>query len=156
MSSQRTPLLFATLVLTACAAVLPASAAQLPGHHPAYLRALTDLRAARWDLEHRPGDPAVSAQENAAVSETDAAISELKLAAEEDGKNLAAAPHEEGAFDRAGRLHRALSLMMRAHDDVRMEEDNPATRDARGRIEQHIDQAVQATERAIHDAEQHH
>ena len=29
--------------------------ADLPGRHPAYLHALTDLRTARWMVEHRPG-----------------------------------------------------------------------------------------------------
>ncbi|MEH2129414.1 MAG: hypothetical protein V7K86_01855, partial [Nostoc sp.] len=33
--------------------------ADLPGKHPYYLHALTDLRTARWLLEHRPGDAAV-------------------------------------------------------------------------------------------------
>lgn len=41
--------------------VLPLSAcADLPGMHPGYLHALTDLRAARWNLEHRAGDAAIS------------------------------------------------------------------------------------------------
>ena len=38
--------------------------ADLPGKHPYYLHALSDLRAARWMLEHRPGDAAVSGQED--------------------------------------------------------------------------------------------
>ena len=33
--------------------------ADLPGKHPYYLHALSDLRTARWMLEHRPGDAAV-------------------------------------------------------------------------------------------------
>ena len=46
------------LAALACTAAFTgcAGAADLPGHHPAYLHALTDLRAARWNLEHRPGD----------------------------------------------------------------------------------------------------
>ena len=51
--------------------------ADLPGKHPAYLHALTDLRAARWMLEHRPGDAAVSANEDAAINEIDTAIREI-------------------------------------------------------------------------------
>jgi hypothetical protein len=52
------------------ALTLPFAAnADLPGKHPAYLHALTDLRAARWMVEHRPGDAAVSAQEDLAVAE---------------------------------------------------------------------------------------
>jgi len=33
-----------------------ASCLSLPNNHPAYLHALEDLRAARWMIEHRPGD----------------------------------------------------------------------------------------------------
>ena len=56
--------------------------ADLPGKHPAYLHALTDLRTARWMLEHRPGDAAVSGNEDAAITEIDAAIREIALIVE--------------------------------------------------------------------------
>ena len=46
-----------------------AANADLPGKHPAYLHALTDLRAARWMLEHRPGDAVVSTHEDIAIME---------------------------------------------------------------------------------------
>jgi hypothetical protein len=62
----------------ALAFVLPLAAnADLPGNHPAYLHALSDLRAARWMLEHRAGDAAVSGQEDVAITEIDAAINEM-------------------------------------------------------------------------------
>jgi len=61
--------------------------ADMPGKHPAYLHALSDLRTARWMLEHRPGDAAVSAREDVAVAEIDASINEIKHAAIDDGKN---------------------------------------------------------------------
>ena len=38
------------------------ASADMPGKHPFYLHALSDLRTARWMLEHRPGDAAVSGQ----------------------------------------------------------------------------------------------
>jgi hypothetical protein len=31
--------------------------AEVPGQHPYYLHALSDLRAGRWMLQHRPGMP---------------------------------------------------------------------------------------------------
>lgn len=148
-----TPLL-GTLALAAIATSLSACAADLPGHHPAYLHALTDLRDARWNLEHRAGDAAVSTNEDVAIVEIDRAIGEAKKAAAEDGKNLADHPHEDAAIDRPGRLHHALELLHKAHADVSQEEDNPETREIRGRIDKHIDEAMHATERAIHDVEQ--
>ena len=148
-----TPLL-ATLALAASLTALSACAADLPGKHPAYLHALTDLRAARWNLEHRPGDAAVSAQEDVAIVETDRAIQEAKTAAIEDGKNIEDHPHEDAKINRAGRLHHALEFLEKAKNDVAREEDNPETRDLRNRIVQHTDLAIEATRHAIHDVEQ--
>jgi len=148
-----TPLL-AALALTASFTALSANAADLPGKHPAYLHALTDLRDARWNLEHRPGDAAVSAQEDVALVETDRAIKEAKVAAMEDGKNIEDHPHEDAHIDRRGRLHHALELLDKAKNDVAREEDNPETRELRNRIVQHTDLAIEATKHAIHDIEQ--
>jgi len=141
-------LLFATLV------ALPFAAnADLPGKHPAYLHALTDLRSARWMLEHRPGDPAVSGREDESITEIDAAIGEIKRAAIDDGKDIHDHPAVDAPADRPGRLHKALELLRKAHDDVAREEDDPATRGLRNRSVGHIDGAIHATEHAIHDVE---
>lgn len=148
-----TPLL-AALALTASFASLSATAADLPGAHPAYLHALTDLRDARWNLEHRAGDAAVSANEDVAIVETDRAIHEARTAAMEDGKNVEDHPHEDAALDRPGRLHHAMELLHKAREDVAREEDNPETRNLRNRIVEHVDAAMEATKRAIHDVEQ--
>jgi len=148
-----TPLL-AMLALAASFASHGAMAADLPGKHPAYLHALTDLRAARWNLEHRPGDAAVSAQEDVAIVETDRAMREAKVAAIEDGKNIEDHPQEDAHLDRPGRLHHALELLNKARNDVAREEDNPETRDLRNRIVEHVDLAAEATRHAIHDVEQ--
>src|ERR1700757_1830614 len=59
-----------------------------PERHPAYLHALSDLRASRWLIEHRTGDWAQTVDEVQAVREIDAAINEIKKAAYDDGKNL--------------------------------------------------------------------
>jgi len=144
----------ATLAFCGSITALSACAADLPGRHPAYLHALTDLRAARWNLEHRPGDAAVSTQEDVAIVETDRAIQEAKTAAVEDGKNIAGHPPEDAHLDRPGRLHHALDLLQKAKNDVAREEDNPATRELRNRIVQHTDLAIEAARRAIHDVEQ--
>src|ERR1700743_3921644 len=81
-----------------------AANADMPGKHPAYLHALSDLRAARWMLEHRPGDAAVSAQEDVAITEIDKAIGEIKKASIDDGKNLEDQPRGQGIKDRPGLL----------------------------------------------------
>ncbi len=154
MSRKLSTTVLATLAMAATFTALSARAADLPGRHPAYLHALTDLRAARWNLEHRPGDAAVSQQEDVAIVETDRAIHEAKVAAMEDGKNVENRPPEDAHLDRPGRLHHALELLRKAKDDVAREEDNPETRNLRNRIVEHTDLAIEATRRAIHDAEQ--
>ena len=125
--------------------------ADLPGKHPYYLHALSDLRAARWMLEHRPGDAAVSGQEDVAVTEIDAAIGEIKHAAIDDGKDIHDHPAVQGPNDRPGRLHKALEILRKVHSDVAREEDDPMVKGLRDRAVGHIDGAIHATESAIHD-----
>ncbi|HTC44852.1 MAG TPA: hypothetical protein VK696_07380 [Steroidobacteraceae bacterium] len=136
------------------ALTLPFAAnADLPGKHPAYLHALTDLRTARWMLEHRPGGAGVSSHEDVAVAEIDAAIGEIKKAAIDDGKNLQDHPSVDMPNNRPGRLHKALELLHKVHSDVAREEDDPMTRGLRDRAVGHIDAAIHATDGALKDAE---
>lgn len=127
--------------------------ADLPGKHPYYVHALSDLRAARWMLEHRPGDAAVSANEDAAVTEIDAAIREIKNAAIDDGKNINDHPNVDVPGDHPGHLHKALELLKKVHSDVAREEDDPAAKGLHDRAVGHIDAAIHATERAIKDVQ---
>jgi hypothetical protein len=128
-----------------------AANADIPGKHPAYLHALSDLRAARWMLEHRPGDAAVSAQEDVAITEIDKAIGEIKKASIDDGKDIHDHPPVQEVNDRPGRLHKAVELLRKVHSDVAREEDDPFTRGLRDRAIGHIDEALHATEHAIGD-----
>jgi hypothetical protein len=144
----RSPLLLAGLLLVAAPF---AANADLPGKHPFYLHALSDLRAARWLIEHRPGDAAVSGQEDVAIAEIDKAIGEIKHAAIDDGKDIHDHPPVQGPNDRPGRLHKALELLHKVHNDVAREEDDPMTRGLRDRAVGHIDEAMHATEHAISD-----
>jgi len=141
------PLVFAALI------PLGAGAQDLPGKHPAYLHALTDLRAARWLIEHRPGDARVSGDEDVAITRIDEAIGEIKHAAIDDGKNIHDHPPIDLQPDNRGRLHRAEQLLHRVHDDIAREEDDPLTRGLRDRAVHHVDDAIGATHRAIVDAE---
>jgi hypothetical protein len=134
--------------------MLPFAAhADVPGHHPGYLHALTDLRDARWNLEHRPGDPAVSAQEDVAITEIDQAIDAVKRAAIADGKDLYNRPKEDARIDHSGRLHQALDLLRQAHNDLAQEEDNPSVRELQHHAFEHLDNAIHATEHAVRDVE---
>jgi hypothetical protein len=146
-------LIAAPLVLAAAGCVVATPPPPAP-HHPAYLHALTDLRDARWNLEHRAGDAAVSTQEDVAVVEIDRAINDARTAAMEDGKNVYQHPAQDARIDRRGRLHHAAELLRKARQDVAQGEANPQAAELRDRVIGHIDVALQATEHAIHDIEQ--
>jgi hypothetical protein len=134
--------------------VLPlAASADLPGKHPYYLHALSDLRTARWMLEHRPGDAAVSAQEDVAVAEIDKTIGEIRKAAIDDGKDVHDHPQVDAPADHPGRLHKSLELLRKVHSDIDREEDDPMTRGLKDRAVHHLDEAIHANEHAIKDVE---
>lgn len=148
MKSKMITMVSATLCMTLLSL---AAYADMPGKHPYYLHALSDLRAARWMLEHRPGDPAVSSQEDVAITEIDGAIGEIKRAAIDDGKDVHDHPNVQDMNGRPGRLHKALELLRQVHADVAREEDDPMTRGLRNRAVRHIDAAIHATEATIAD-----
>jgi hypothetical protein len=140
-------LTLALAAVVASAAPLGASAQVLPGQHPAYLHALTDLRTARWLLEHQPGDVKVYGDEDVAISEVDATINDIKHASIDDGKDLHDHPtvdvHEHGS-----RLLRSIESLKKARADISGEEDNPETRELRHRSVEHLDHAIRAAEHA--------
>ena len=142
-----------SLALLALAALPLSALADIPGQHPGYLHALSDLRAARWNLEHRPGDAAITSQEDVAVVEIDRAIEEVRHAAAEDEKDQRDLPREDARMDRPGRLHHAVELLQKAHDDLSIEEDNPEARGLKHRSMEHVDRALEAARHAIGDFE---
>jgi hypothetical protein len=117
------------------------SFADEPGRHPAYLHALTDLRHARAHLENPAATHHMDKEEEHAIEEIDKAIDEIKRAAIDDGKNLNDHPPVDMRMDRAGRFHRALELLDKAHNDIAREEDDPSVRGLRNRAIHHIDEA---------------
>jgi len=154
MPNHRSTPLLAAFALATLLSPLVAQAADLPGHHPAYLHALSDLRHARWNLTHRPGGAAVNEQERIAVTEVDHAIAEAMSAAGADGKNVAQDEHEDASLNHPGALHHAQDLLIKAKQDVAESEDNPEARGLRGAVIRHIDLALEATRNAIRDVEQ--
>jgi hypothetical protein len=116
--------------------------------HPGYLRALSDLRAARSHLE-TPGHRALGEREERAIHEIDAAIGEIRKAAIDDGRNLYDHPPIDARLDRPGRRHRALELLNAAHNDIAREEDNRFAQGLQRRAMEHIDQAHRHVEEAI-------
>jgi hypothetical protein len=136
-------------VVLFCAAL---TFADEPGRHPAYLHALTDLRHARAHLENLAPTHHMDKEEQHAIDEIDKAIGEIKNAAIDDGKNLNDHPPIDAGMDRAGRFHRALELLDKAHNDIAREEDDPAVRGLRDRALHHIDEAHHTVDHLIMQA----
>ena len=135
-------------VVAAAAALTSVSAfADLPGKHPSYLHALTDLRTARWFLNHQPGDAKVYGDEDVGIQEIDAAIGEIKRASIDDGKDLNDHPKVD-VSEHGSRLLKAIETLNKAKADIAQEEDNPTTHELRHRAEEHIERAIKAADRA--------
>ena len=137
--------LVAAVLALAFACSATTSSAQ---EHPAYLHALTDLRHARAHLE-RPDHGELREQEKKAIHEIDDAINEIKKASIDDGKDLYDHPPVDAHLDWPGRLHRAVELLDKAHNDVAREEDNRFAQGLQERALIHIDKAHHHVEEAI-------
>jgi hypothetical protein len=120
------------------------------GEHPYYLHALSDLRAARWMIEHRPGDWAQTNDEIEAVHHIDIAIGEIKKAAIDDGKNTNGHLAVDEPNEHNGRLHVSLDYLRKARQDIGRDEDNQFAQGLQARAYNHIDAAITAVKKAIH------
>jgi hypothetical protein len=133
------PLLMSTLAM-----------AQLPGRHPHYIHALSDLRAAQWQVDHRrPEDGEVREDELVASDELAAAIHSTTSAAAADGKDLGWNPPPDAPLAWDGRLHAAIELLRAARADLALPEDDPMARNQQKLAILRVDAALHAAERAV-------
>ncbi len=137
------------IVFAAALGVSCAHAQQVPGPHPAYLHALSDLRHARGFLNHLGVDGAVDRHEQGAIDEIDRAIGEIKKASIDDGKDLNDHPPIDAHLKRTDRFHNAERLLHKVHDDLSQAEDVPQSRGLRDRALFHVDKAWHQTQDAI-------
>ena len=135
------------------AAPFAAQAQQVPGPHPAYLHALSDLRDARHYLNDGWAWEPVRRDDNAAIREIDAAIREIKLAAIDDGKGVNDPFPIDKHLSPHDRFRKANELLFAAHNDLAKAEDVPQSRGLRDRAIGHVDAAhhlVDNAERTAH------
>jgi len=116
--------------------------------HPAYLRALTDLRAARAHLDRHDGGE-LRHEEKEAIHSINDAIDEIKKAAIEDGKDVNDHPPVDAGLDYTGRLRRARQLLEKARQDISHGEDNGFARGLQQRAFAHIDNAIHQVDECI-------
>jgi hypothetical protein len=110
-------------------------------NHPAYLHALSDLRLARAYLDKLTPSELVDAREVSAIEQINDAISEIKQAAIDDGKNLADHPPIDVNLKRANRYIKALELLDKVHKDINHGEENAYANDLKKRALWHVDKA---------------
>lgn len=121
--------------------------------HPRYLHAMSDLREAYWLIQHHDtGDRYANVDESRAAREIREAYQEIKHAAASVGEDVDEQPPPDMDWGNHGfRLHRVADLLRHAQDDVSREEDDWRTRGLQHRAEEHIDNALSATEAAIRE-----
>jgi hypothetical protein len=124
-------------------------AQEVPGPHPHYLHALSDLRAARHYLNDGWVWGPVKHEDNDAIREIDAAIGEIKRAAIDDGKSLNDPFPIDTHLSPHDRFRKDNELLWSAHNDLSKAEDVPESRGLRDRAIKHIDEA----HRIVDDAE---
>ena len=142
-------------VLRAAAFALPLFAstlalADMPGRHPHYIHALSDLRAAQWQIDHRrPEDGEMREDELVASDEVAAAIHSASTAAAADAKDLGWNPPPDAPPAYDGRLHAAIDLLQAAHNDLALPEDDPVARNQQRLALLRVDAALHAAARAV-------
>ena len=116
-------------------------AAAPPAHaqEPHYLHALSDLRTARNYIEFDRRNE-YSNERRHAVEEIDKAISEIKRAAWDDGKNTQFAP-PASMTDPWYPIHEAKSALVRARKNIALGIDTPQNAGLRDRALMHLDVA---------------
>jgi hypothetical protein len=134
------------LFLAACTAL---SFGDEPGRHPAYLHSLADLRDARAHLDRLTPSAKIDREEEHAIQEIDAAIREIKMAAIDDGKDLHNHVPVDTHMGHAGRYHKTLELLDRAHRDIAEKEDDRFAHGLRRRALEHIEVAHRIVDRLI-------
>jgi len=132
------------ILLTAgivAAAPIAMQAQEVPGPHPAYLHALSDLRAARHYLNDGWAWAPVKHDDNDAIHHIDAAIDMIKHASIDDGKGLNDPFHIDTGLSPRDRFRKANELLFAAHRDLEHAEDVPQSRGLRNRAIEEIDYA---------------
>jgi hypothetical protein len=147
MRTLRSMFVFSCMILSM--GFLKAAQAQVvPGPHPAYLHALSDLRAARHYLHDNWAWAPVKHDDDDAIHEIDAAISEIKHAAIDDGKGLTDPFPIDTQLSPHDRFRKANELLWSAHNDLSHAEDVPESRGLRDRAIMHVDRAHQVVDNA--------
>jgi tetratricopeptide (TPR) repeat protein len=120
-----------------------------PNDHPNYLKAMSDMRAARWLLSNHPGNYQSVKDEDFAVTKIDEALNEIKKASIDDGKDINDHPKMDEINQHVGRIQKAMEWLDKAHADIEKEEDIKFGNGLRDRAAKDIAEAREAAKKAL-------
>lgn len=121
--------------------------------HVAGVRILTDLRAARWMLDHWPGGWLQAKDVVTAEKEIDDAITDLGKASIEDGEGTEYHLPVDNRADTIGRLREAVDFLTTAQEHLVYDKPGKFTKDLRSTTIKHITSAIASLNKAIAAAE---
>ncbi len=116
--------------------------------HPAYLRALADLRSACAHLQG-PDRGEMQKAEQEAINQIDQAMDEIRRASIDDGKRPNDHEPIDTKMDPGTRLRHAMELLDRAGQDIAETEDNQSSKTLQQRAYEHIRKAKEHVQQAI-------
>jgi hypothetical protein len=118
------------------------AAQEMPGRHPGYYQAISDLIWARAILKAGFDQGAAGEDEQRAVGEITAAMVAIHSADLNNGNNAPGQQNPNLQYPPAERFHRVLELLFKSRKEIGHEEDNPEARRLRNSAWMHIDAAV--------------
>lgn len=119
--------------------VAPAQAQ--PGRHPAYLRALSDLRLMRAYLQRVGPNERIDDESYQAIRQIDFAINAIKQASIDDGRDPKWVPPTDAGVTPGSRFRKAREAGTAAWNDLNREEDNEYGNGLRRRALQYVEAA---------------
>jgi hypothetical protein len=134
-------------VCTLMALAVLAAATPAQAQEPHYLHALSELRTARDYIQFDQGQ--FNGERRHAVDEINKAISEIKHAAWDDGKNTQFTPPAQGVTTGWAPIHHAEDWLARAKGHVAEGIDTPQNQGLRDRALFHITEAMHILNRLV-------
>ena len=123
---------------------------QAQNDHPAYLHALSDLRAAYYLIDkHIDGKLNKAEEEVGALKHIADAIGDIKKAAVDDGKNLNDHPKVDEKTTQKDRFKEAKDFLNKARKDIKEDEDNDKAKKVRTNAIKLIDEALRLINKII-------
>ncbi len=138
-----------TLTTLLVVVITQSARADLPGRHPHYLHARSDLRKVEQLLQ-LPDERNVKQEETMAAREVHAAILEIDQAAALDRKDIDDNPRIDTSLRHLGKFRELERLLQSAKRDISLEEDNHTANGWRRRAIAHLDRAEREVEIAAH------